>query len=397
MGFSHDFSVQNEFFSSLLREINQYNASSTLVGTVANNGYSMAGLAYGGGNLWSLDTAGNLRSVNPANASSTLVGTVANNGYAMAALAYGGGNLWSLDTHGNLRKVNPTNASSTLVGTVTGNGYQMAGLAYGAGSLWSLDVDGNLRKVNPANASSTLVGTVTNNDSSMAGATYEAQWTITTSSSPSYGGTTTGAGTYNDGTTATVSATPNGCYNFTNWTVGGTAVSTSTSYTFTASTNEALVAIFGPITYALNTTSSPAGTGNVSGGGTYYCDSVAQITATPGTGYFFHAWSGTGTGSYTGTNNPASATMNGNIGETASFLPVPVFQTINTRFGSTDNAFGFTITGTTNIIIVIEACTNLIQPAWLPLQTNVLTNTVLKFSDPQWTNYHDRFYRFLVP
>ena len=43
------------------------------------------------------------------------------------------------------------------------------------------------------------------------------------------------------------------------------------------------------------------------------------ITATPSTGYSFSSWSGSGTGSFSGTDNPASVTMNGPISETAAF------------------------------------------------------------------------------
>ena len=47
----------------------------------------------------------------------------------------------------------------------------------------------------------------------------------------------------------------------------------------------------------------------------------AQVTirATPSNGYHFTGWTGSGNGSYSGTNNPASVTMNGPITETASF------------------------------------------------------------------------------
>jgi hypothetical protein len=61
------------------------------------------------------------------------------------------------------------------------------------------------------------------------------------------------------------------------------------------------------------------------------------------------------------------------------------------------NGFGFNLTGTTNIPIVVEACTNLANSAWSPLQTCTLTNGSLYFSDPQWTNYPARFYRFRSP
>jgi hypothetical protein len=53
--------------------------------------------------------------------------------------------------------------------------------------------------------------------------------------------------------------------------------------------------------------------------------------------------------------------------------------------------------GLTNIPIVVEACTNLVNPVWTPLQTFTLTNGKFRFSDPQWTNYLGRFYRIRAP
>ncbi len=44
-----------------------------------------------------------------------------------------------------------------------------------------------------------------------------------------------------------------------------------------------------------------------------------NIQATPTSNHIFLSWTGTGTGSYTGTNNPATVTMNGQITETANF------------------------------------------------------------------------------
>jgi uncharacterized repeat protein (TIGR02543 family) len=43
------------------------------------------------------------------------------------------------------------------------------------------------------------------------------------------------------------------------------------------------------------------------------------ISATAAHGYDFTAWTGTGAGSYSGTNNPASITMDGPITENATF------------------------------------------------------------------------------
>ena len=66
-------------------------------------------------------------------------------------------------------------------------------------------------------------------------------------------------------------------------------------------------------------------------------------------------------------------------------------------FGVRTNQFGFTITGTSNLVIVVEACTNLANPVWSPVGTNTLTGGSSYFSDPQWTNYPGRFYRLRSP
>jgi hypothetical protein len=66
-------------------------------------------------------------------------------------------------------------------------------------------------------------------------------------------------------------------------------------------------------------------------------------------------------------------------------------------FGVRTNRFGFNITGTSNLVIVVEACTNLVNPIWSPLGTNILTNCSSYFSDPQWTNYPVRCYRLRSP
>ncbi|MGD0260834.1 MAG: leucine-rich repeat domain-containing protein [Verrucomicrobiota bacterium] len=72
-------------------------------------------------------------------------------------------------------------------------------------------------------------------------------------------------------------------------------------------------------------------------------------------------------------------------------------QTSGASFGVQTNQFGFTITGNSGFVVVVEACTNLANPVWSPLQTNTLTGAPVYFSDPQWTNYARRFYGLGVP
>jgi len=74
-----------------------------------------------------------------------------------------------------------------------------------------------------------------------------------------------------------------------------------------------------------------------------------------------------------------------------------LIQTGDGRFGVRNNQFGFNITGTTNIPIEIEACTNLANPVWTPLQTVTLTNGLFYFSEPFQSNNAGRFYRITAP
>ena len=75
----------------------------------------------------------------------------------------------------------------------------------------------------------------------------------------------------------------------------------------------------------------------------------------------------------------------------------PQAQASDSNFGVRSNRFGFTITGTTNIPIVVEAGTNLTSGVWTPLLTCILTNGSVYFSDLQWTNYTSRYYRLRSP
>ena len=80
----------------------------------------------------------------------------------------------------------------------------------------------------------------------------------------------------------------------------------------------------------------------------------------------------------------------------------PQAQTADGSFGVQNNQFGFNITGSSNLVIVVEASTDMSNPAWIPVGTNTLntfvgTNGTSYFSDPQWTNYPNRFYRFRSP
>jgi len=75
----------------------------------------------------------------------------------------------------------------------------------------------------------------------------------------------------------------------------------------------------------------------------------------------------------------------------------PQVQTMDANFGIRTNRFGFNVSGTPNIPMVIEATSNLAAQSWVGLQNCTLTNGLIYFSDPQWTNYPSRFYRIRSP
>jgi hypothetical protein len=88
-------------------------------------------------------------------------------------------------------------------------------------------------------------------------------------------------------------------------------------------------------------------------------------------------------------------------GSTYSGLPTvlwnPQAQTSDCSFGVRTNQFGFNITGISNLVIVVEACTNLSNPVWQPVQTNTITGGSSYFGDSQWMNFPSRFYRLRSP
>jgi hypothetical protein len=78
-------------------------------------------------------------------------------------------------------------------------------------------------------------------------------------------------------------------------------------------------------------------------------------------------------------------------------LWLPAMQTSDDSFGVQNNQFGFNINWASGQTVVVEACTNLANSDWQPVQTNTLTTGTAYFSDPQWTNYPGRFYRLRSP
>ena len=101
-------------------------------------------------------------------------------------------------------------------------------------------------------------------------------------------------------------------YVWTSWSGGGTishTVAPTTNNTYTANFNTQYFLTMGHNTGG---SVSPASGWKTSG-------ATISISATPSSGYRFTNWTGSGNGSFTGTNSAASMTMNGSITEMATF------------------------------------------------------------------------------
>jgi hypothetical protein len=76
---------------------------------------------------------------------------------------------------------------------------------------------------------------------------------------------------------------------------------------------------------------------------------------------------------------------------TAPWLPQILAR--DGSFGFQANQFSFNIAWASGWTVALDACTDLAQAAWSPVAYSTITNGLSYFSDPQWTNYPNRFYR----
>jgi hypothetical protein len=114
---------------------------------------------------------------------------------------------------------------------------------------------------------------------------------------------------------------------------------------FTVNANGYVIATY-KTQYSLTMNVNPLGGGTTNPAlGTYWYDSgsTVQILATASSGYVFSNWAGSGLGSYSGTANPSSVTVNGPITETANFAPLTATVTF-TVSGLSSDASGTVLT-----------------------------------------------------
>jgi hypothetical protein len=86
----------------------------------------------------------------------------------------------------------------------------------------------------------------------------------------------------------------------------------------------------------------------------------------------------------------------------ATIFPKPVLwdpfgPSGDITLGVENSQFGFSFNGPANLAIVVEFCTDLANPVWIPIQTNAMTNASFSFSEPLQTNCPSRFYRMSQP
>jgi hypothetical protein len=162
------------------------------------------------------------------------------------------------------------------------------------------------------------------------GASYTARYRtgsylLTVTSDPG-GSVTPQSGFFDVGSTPYVRATPDASHEFVSWVGSGPG-------SYTGTLNPAPVTMDGPITqhavfqtaYHTLTMAADSGGTVTPATGSYVQGTQVVITATPAFGFDFDGWSGTGSGSYSGANNPALVTMLGPVTETAHFAAVPVY------------------------------------------------------------------------
>jgi hypothetical protein len=146
--------------------------------------------------------------------------------------------------------------------------------------------------------------------------------------------TATQAFSWNPGSSHTIATTspqngsPDVRYVWSNWSDGGPI-----SHTVAPTTNKTYTAKFAT-QYYLTMSHGTGGTLNPVSGWKN-SGATVSVSATPtnnsSVSYNFSGWTGTGTGSYTGTNNPTSIAMNGPITENASFTQNNVQVTVQTN------------------------------------------------------------------
>jgi len=162
---------------------------------------------------------------------------------------------------------------------------------------------GTIQAATTANVQVTVQTNPSGRSFTVDGTTFTSAQTFSWSSGSSHTISTTSP---QDGTAGTRFA-------WANWSDGG-----AISHTVSPSSNSTFTANF-TTQHFLTMNAGPGGTVAPSSGW-FNSGQVVSISASPASGFSFNVWNGSGSGSFSGSNNPANINMNGPITETANFL-----------------------------------------------------------------------------
>jgi hypothetical protein len=87
------------------------------------------------------------------------------------------------------------------------------------------------------------------------------------------------------------------------------------------------------------------------------------------------------------------------FGERPTVLWDPEIPAGDIGFDAEDGLFEFNVTSISDLVVLVQACTDLANPEWMDLGTITLRNGVANFSDPDSgsENIPSRFYRLRMP
>lgn len=169
----------------------------------------------------------------------------------------------------------------------------------------------------------------------LANFSYTGPYTLSMASSPTQGGTTLPpSGPFPQGTVVQISASANPLFTFSHWSGNGAGSydGPNNPATVTMNANITQTAVFDAQLFPLTMIAGPGGS-VLPASGNRPALSTVQISAIPAPGHSFVGWTGTGSGSYTGTANPATITMLGPITQTATFQINTYHLTMNAGAG----------------------------------------------------------------
>jgi hypothetical protein len=85
------------------------------------------------------------------------------------------------------------------------------------------------------------------------------------------------------------------------------------------------------------------------------------------------------------------------LGAAATTVAAAAPAITNWTYSHTSGTVSFNLTGSSGQTVIVETCTNLSAPAWLPVQTNTLNGGTAVFSAPINTKASGQYYRLYAP